>query len=160
VWKVDSSVPQYEVRTLAEEVDGVVVRERLLASVSTSFSALALLLTAIGIHGLLSFLVVQRVREVAIRVALGARRLGVVGMVAREAAVLVGAGACVAVPLTMALGRLSSRWLSDVLFGLTPTDLVTLAGATTILIVVGVLAAALPAKRASDVDPIVALRAE
>lgn len=160
VWKADSSVPQYEVRTLAEEVDAVVVRERLLATVSTAFSILALILTAIGIHGLLSFLIVQRVREFAIRIALGARRVGVVRMVAREAAMLVGAGALVAVPLALAVERLASRWLSEVLFGLTPTDVVTLAGATAILIIVGVLAAAVPAKRASGVDPMVVLRAE
>src|SRR5215510_13044839 len=152
VWKADSSVPQYEVRTLAEEIDAVVVRERLLATVSTAFSALALVLTAIGIHGLLSFLVVQRVREFAIRVALGARRVGVIRMVARDAAMLVVAGALLAMPMTIAIGWLSSRWLSEVLFGLTPTDAVTFAGATTVLIIVGVLAASLPAKRASDVD--------
>ncbi|HKE82439.1 MAG TPA: FtsX-like permease family protein, partial [Vicinamibacterales bacterium] len=160
VWKADSSVPQYEVRTLAEEVDAVVVRERLLAIVSTAFSALALVLTAVGIHGLLSFLVVQRVREFAIRVALGAGRVGVVRMVAREAAMLVGAGALVAVPLAFAVERLASHWLSEVLFGLTPTDAVTLASATATLIIVGVLAASVPAKRASGVDPMVVLRAE
>jgi len=160
VWQADSSVPQYEVRTLAEEVDAVVVRERLLATVSAAFSILALILTAIGIHGLLSFLIVQRVREFAIRIALGAQRVGVVGMVAREAGMLVVAGALVAVPLGFAVEHLASRWLSEVLFGLTPTDVVTLVGATAVLIIVGVLAAAVPAKRASDVDPMVALRAE
>jgi ABC-type antimicrobial peptide transport system permease subunit len=160
VWKTDRTVPQYEVRTLAEEVDAVVVGERLLATVSTSFSMLALLLTAIGLHGLLSFLVVQRVRELAIRMALGARRAGVVRMVAREALVLVSVGVVVAIPLAIAVGRLSSRWLADVLFGLTPTDGLTLAVATTVLLIVGALAAWLPARRASSVDPMIALRSE
>jgi len=160
IWQADNSVPQYEVRTLAEEVNGVVVRERLLATVSMAFSLLALLLTAIGLHGLLSYLVVQRKRELAIRVALGARRAGVVAMVAREAVVLVGVGTALAVPLMMALARVSTHWLSDVLFGLTVNDGATLAAAIAVLITVGAAAASLPAKRASDVDPMVALRAE
>jgi ABC-type antimicrobial peptide transport system permease subunit len=145
---------------LAEEIDAVVVRERLLATLSAGFGLLALILTAIGLHGVLSFLVVQRLRERAIRVALGAPRFGVVGMVVREAAVVVGAGALIAVPFGLVISRLSSRWLSELLYGLTPDDALTLAGASLLLILVGVLAAALPAKRASDVDPMVALRAE
>jgi predicted permease len=160
IWKSDRTVPQYEVRTLAEEIDAVVVRERLLATLSAGFGLLALILTAIGLHGVLSFLVVQRLRELAIRVALGAPRFGVVGMVVREAAVVVGAGALIAVPFGLVISRLSSRWLSELLYGLTPDDALTLAGASLLLILVGVLAAALPAKRASDVDPMVALRAE
>jgi putative ABC transport system permease protein len=160
VWKADSTVPQFEVRTLAEEIDAVVVRERLLATLSTGFGLLALLLTAIGLHGVLSFLVVQRVRELAIRIALGAPRLGVVGMVVREAAMVVGAGALIAVPFGLAINRAASRWLSELLYGLTPDDALTLAGAAVVLIIVGVLAASLPAKRASAVDPMVALRAE
>jgi predicted permease len=160
VWKADSTVPQYEIRTLAEEIDAVVVRERLLATLSTGFGVLALILTAVGLHGVLSFLVVQRVRELAIRVALGAPRLGVVGMVMREAALVVGAGALIAAPLGLAVNRLSSRWLSEVLYGLTAHDALTLAGASLALVVVGVLAALLPAKRAAEVDPMAALRAE
>jgi putative ABC transport system permease protein len=160
VWKADSTVPQFEVRTLAEEIDAVVVRERLLATLSTSFGVLGLILTAIGLHGVLSFLVVQRVRELAIRIALGAPRVGVVAMVVREAAVVVSAGALVAVPLGLAITRLSSRWLSELLYGLTPDDGLTLAGASLALVVVGAIAASLPARRASAVDPMVALRAE
>jgi len=104
--------------------------------------------------------VVQRVRELAIRIALGAPRVGVVAMVVREAAVVVGAGALVAVPLGLAITRLSSRWLSELLYGLTPDDGLTLAGAALALVVVGAIAASLPARRASAVDPMVALRAE
>jgi len=160
VWQADNSVPLYEVRTLAEEVDGVVMRERLLATVSTAFSLLALVLTTIGLHGLLSYLVLQRTRELAIRVALGARRPGVVALVAREAIVLVGLGAVIAVSLVLAVGRLSSRFLSDVLFGLTANDAATLSAAIAVLVFVGGVAASLPAKRASDVDPMMILRAE
>jgi predicted permease len=160
IWEADSSVPQYEVRTLAEEVDGVVVRERLLATVSTAFGLLALLLTAIGLHGLLSYLVLQRKRELAIRVALGARRAGVIGLVAREAVLLVGLGAVLAMPIMLTLARLAAHFLSDVLFGLTANDGGTLATAMSVLVLVAGVAASLPAKRASDVDPIMSLRAE
>jgi predicted permease len=160
IWEADNSVPQYEVRTLAEEVDAVVVRERLLATVSTAFGLLALCLTAVGLHGLLSYLILQRKRELAIRVALGARRAGVMALVAREAVALVGLGAVVAVPLMVTAARLSSPWLSDVLFGLTANDAATIVAAVVVLIGVGGLAASLPAKRASDVDPMAALRAE
>ncbi len=160
IWEADRSVPQYEVRTLAEELDGVVVRERLLATVSAAFSVLALLLTAIGVHGLLSYLVLQRKRELAIRVALGARRTGVIALVAREAIVLVGLGAVIAVPLMLAGAELLAQSLSDVLFGLTAYDPATLLAAVSVLVVVGGVAASLPAKRASDVDPMMVLRAE
>ena len=158
VWKTDRTVPQYEVRTLAEEVDGVVMRERLLATVSASFAVVALLLTAIGLHGLLSFLVVQRMRELAIRFALGAQRAEVMGLVAREAMILAGSGALIAVPLAIAAGRVSSKWLSDVLFELTPTDAASFVAAAAVLIVVGVCATALPSRRASRIDPMVALK--
>ncbi len=160
VWQADNSVPQYEVRTLAEELDGVVVRERLLATVSSAFSLLALLLTAIGLHGLLSYLVLQRKRELALRVALGARRMGVIAMVAREAVVLVGLGAVIAVPLMWVVAEFSSQFLSDVLFGLTTNDATTLVAAVAMLALVGGVAASLPAKRASDIDPMMVLRAE
>jgi predicted permease len=158
VWNTDRTVPQYEVRTLAEEVDGVMMNERLLATVSSSFAGMALLLTAIGLHGLLSFLVVQRIRELAIRFALGAQRAEVMGLVAREAAILVGSGAVIALPLAIVLGRLTSTWLTDVLFELTPTDAASFAAAATVLVLVGICAAALPTRRASRVDPIAALK--
>jgi len=158
VWNTDRTVPQYEVRTLAEEVNGVMMNERLLATVSSSFAGMALLLTAIGLHGLLSFLVVQRIRELAIRFALGAQRAEVMGLVAREAVILVGSGALVALPLAIALGRLTSTWLTEVLFDLTPTDAASFAVAAMVLVGVGVCAAALPTRRASRVDPIVALK--
>jgi len=158
VWKTDQTVPQFEVRTLEDEVNGVVMKERLLATVSTFFAVMALLLTAIGLHGLLSFLVVQRVRELAIRFTLGAQRADVMSLVVREAAVLVGGGALIAVPLAIAAGRLSSRWLSDVLFELTPTDAASFAAAAAVLVVVAVCATVIPTRRASRVDQMVALK--
>jgi ABC-type antimicrobial peptide transport system permease subunit len=161
VWRADSTVPQYDVRTLAQEVDAVVFRERLLATVSTFFGAPALILTAIGLHGLLAFLVVQRKRELAIRMALGAERRRAIGLVARETLILVGGGAAIAVvPSAWMLRRISSSWLEDVLFAPSPIDGLTMVSAILALAAVGVLAASIPARRAATVDPTVALRAE
>jgi ABC-type antimicrobial peptide transport system permease subunit len=160
VWRADSSVPQYEVRTLAQEVDAVVMHERLLAAVSTFFSGLALILTAIGLHGLLAFLVLQRKRELAIRMALGARRARVIRLVAHETFLLIGAGAAIAVPVAWILGRVSSVWLTGVLYGLSATDGVTIVSAMLLLTAVGLLAASIPARRAATVDPMVALRTD
>ena len=160
VWKADATVPQYTVRTLSDELDAVLIRERLLATVSTFFGALGLLLTAIGLYGLLSYMVVQRSAELAIRTALGADRLGLVWTVTREALWLVALGAAAAVPAVWVTGRLASALLSTVLFGLAPSDPVVFALAMFILMLVGAMAAALPAWRAATVDPMVALRHE
>jgi predicted permease len=160
VWQADSSVPQYEVRTMAQEVNASIMRERLLASVSSFFSALALLLTAIGLHGLLAFLVLQRRRELAIRMALGAKRAAVVRLVARETGLLIAAGVAVALPVAWMLGRLSSAWLADILYGLDATDVLSMTLAVVVLTAVGLLAASIPARRAATVDPMVVLRSE
>jgi ABC-type antimicrobial peptide transport system permease subunit len=160
VWNADATVPQYTVRTLSDELDAVLIRERLLATVSTFFGALGLLLTAIGLYGLLSYTVVQRSRELAIRTALGADRAGLVWRVTREALWLVILGAAAAVPAVWAAGRLAASLLSTVLFELAPNDPVVFALATLILLLVAAMAAARPAWRAATVDPMVALRHE
>ena len=160
VWKADATVPQYTVRTLSDELDAVLVRERLLATVSTCIGAFGLLLTAIGLYGLLSYLIVQRTAELAIRLALGADRLRLVWAVAGEALGLVLMGAALAVPAVWTIGRVTSALLSSVLYELTPGDPVVLVFATLTLLLVGAVAAALPAWRAGNVNPMVALRHE
>jgi ABC-type antimicrobial peptide transport system permease subunit len=160
VWKADRTVPQYEVRTLAEEVDATILQERLLATVATGFSALALLLTVIGLNGLLAFLVAQRTRELAIRLALGAQRTGVVGLFVREALVLTAAGSLVALPLGWVVSRAAAAWLADVLAEPSRADATLLTAAAFLLLALGALAAALPAKRAAEVDPMTTLRSE
>jgi predicted permease len=160
VWNADATVPQYTVRTLSDELDAVLIRERLLATVSSFFGALGLLLTAIGLYGLLSYVIVQRSAELAIRIALGADRGRLVWTVTREALGLVLTGAAAAAPAVWVIGRLASRLLSTVLFGLAPSDPVVLVVATLTLTLVGAMAAALPAWRAATVDPMVALRHE
>jgi predicted permease len=158
VWKADKDVPQFEVRTLAEEVDAVLIQERLIATLSSFFGGLALLLAALGLYGLLAFTVIQRNGELGIRVALGARPSVVMWMILKEALLLIAAGLVVGVPVALAAGRIASGRLSDLLFQLEPSDPWTLGAAVVGLTVVAMLAAWLPARRAARIDPISALR--
>jgi predicted permease len=160
VWRADSSVPQFEVHTLAQEVDAVLVQERLIATLSSSLGSLALLLASIGLYGLLAFAVAQRTGEIGIRMALGALRGDVIWMVLREALVLVSIGVAIGVPAALGLGRIASSRVPGLLFGLAPGDPLTISAATALLVVVAAIAAFLPALRAARVDPMVALRSE
>ena len=160
VQRIDLDLPLFATRTLAEELDAVLVRERLLATLSGFFGALALLLASIGLYGLFAFSVVRRTREIGIRVALGATAPSVVWMILREALVLVGFGLALGLLLALAAGHLAQSQLEGLLFGLTARDPLTLAAASALLSIVAVLAAYLPARRASRASPMLALRAE
>ncbi|MGA3201617.1 MAG: ABC transporter permease [Bryobacteraceae bacterium] len=160
VWKVDPKLPQFEIHTLAQEMDAALIRERLIATLSSLFGALALLLACVGLYGLLAFAVVQRTGEVGIRMALGASRGDVLWMMLREALLLTLGGLTIGVPLAIAAGRVASSKESGLLFGLRATDPLTVAGAAALLVLVSCVAAYLPARRASHVDPMVALRNE
>jgi ABC-type antimicrobial peptide transport system permease subunit len=130
------------------------VRERLMATPSGFFGGLALLLTSLGLYGVIAYGVQRRAREIGIRMSLGADRAAVLWMVLRECLVLVGLGT--------AAGALASLWLSRLvsgqLFGVTPGDPVTIAAASLILVTVAALAAYMPARRAARVDPMIVLR--
>jgi macrolide transport system ATP-binding/permease protein len=121
---------------------------------------LALLLACIGLYGLLAFSVVQRTGEVGIRMALGASRGEVLWMMLREALVLALTGLAIGLPMAVAAGRIASSKVSGLLFGLNATDPATVAAAATLLVLVSGIAAYLPARRASRIDPMVALRNE
>ena len=118
------------------------------------------LLACVGLYGLLAFALVQRTSELGIRMALGAQRRNVVWMVVREAWLLVAIGIAVGVPAAIAVARLASNQISGLLFRLEATDPLTIVAATLALATVATFAAYLPARRASRVDPMVALRAE
>jgi len=154
--EVDRNLPIFGVRTMADQVDNTLVQQKLTARLSTFFGLLALLLASIGIYGVLSYAVAQRTSEVGLRMALGARRGTVVWMVMRDVLTLVACGLVIGIPAALALERKAS----SMLFGLGNVDAVSLAAALLILAAVAAFAAYLPARRASLVDPTVALRYE
>lgn len=137
-------------------IEGSLLRERLLATLSGFFGALALLLAAIGLYGVLSYSVASRTNEIGIRMALGANARAVRWLILREALLLLLAGVAVGLPLIVGVTRLAAT----LLYGLTPTDPVSLGVAVALLLTVTLLAGYLPARRATKLDPLTALRHE
>ena len=152
----DPAVPIRKIQPFVEMLDDNLRLERIIAQLSTVFGGLALLLAAIGLYGVLSYAVAQRTNEIGIRMALGAERGTVVRMIVRETAVLIAVGLAAGVPASLVCARL----IQSKLFGLKPSDPVTLAGAVGIMIGVAIASGYLPARRASRVDPLIALRYE
>ena len=152
----DPTLPINYLRTLDEQVSRSLNTERMLATLSGSFGTLALLLSLVGLYGVMSFVVTQRTREIGIRLALGATRLSTVWLVLRDALVMIAVGIAIALPCVWALGRLIESQLYDI----KPTDPATIAVATLILCSATLGAALIPARRASAVDPTEALRFE
>jgi predicted permease len=150
----DPNLPVNEIRPLAVMISDALNHEQLLAELAVVFGVLALLLASIGLYGVISYTIARRTNEIGIRMALGAARPAILGMVLRETLLLVLAGVAIGVPATLALGRL----VASTLFGLSPRDPVTLTAATVILLGVSLVAGAIPGARATQVDPTEALR--
>ncbi len=153
---LDPHLPLYNIKSLAGEIDESLVQERLVTWLSAAFGLLATLLTALGLYGVLTFSVARRTREIGIRVALGAQRADVFRLVMTRGVILVGVG--VAIGLAVSIGF--SRLLGALLFGVAPNSVATLAGVSAGLIAVALVACYIPARRATKVDPMVALRYE
>jgi ABC-type antimicrobial peptide transport system permease subunit len=153
---VDSGVPTYDMRTLTDQMEISLLTERLLATLSSVFGCLATLLAALGLYGVMAFMVTRRTREIGIRMALGAGQRDVVWMVLRETLVLAGIGVAIGLAGAYALTRLVQAQL----FGVEPTDLLTMAAASLGIAAVTALAGFIPARRATGIDPMNALRWE
>ena len=143
-------------RTVAQVADQFLVPERVTAVLSGFFAALALLLASVGLYGLMAYAVARRTREIGIRVALGAKRENILRMVLRETLALALLGLALGVPCALA----ASRLIASMLFGVSPSDLPTMAAVSLLLLIVALVAGYLPARRASRVDTMVALRYE
>jgi ABC-type antimicrobial peptide transport system permease subunit len=156
VRQVDANVPMTDVSTQMEQVERRFLQERTFAQAYTLFGSLSLILAAVGLFGVMSYAVARRTSEIGIRLALGAQRAQVLGATMRESLVLVAGGLMIG--LAIAIG--ASRFVATLLFGIAPQDGATIALAMAIMAAVAALAAYLPARRASRVDPMVALRYE
>jgi putative ABC transport system permease protein len=156
VYAVDSSLPVSNVSTLDAIVAKSISQQRFYMLLLTIFASVALALAAIGIFGVLSYAVSQRTREIGIRMALGAQARSVVRLIVRQALLLVACG----VAAGLALGLLLSQTMTKMLFDIQPTDPATYAVVSAVLAAVALVASYVPARRATRVDPIVALRSE
>jgi ABC-type antimicrobial peptide transport system permease subunit len=153
---VAPDVPIGMTYTMEQQVDSSVGRERLMASLSIFFGTLALLLTSIGLYGVLAYNVTRRTGEIGIRMALGARRSNVIWLVLRGATAYVLAGIVIGAIAALA----GSRLVASLLYGIRPSDPGNLIGAIIVLLFVTALAALVPSLRASRVDPAISLRQE
>ena len=156
VRELDASMPVFEMKTLENRLDETLGTERLIATLSAAFGLVATALAALGLYGVMAFSVARRTKEIGLRMALGAMPAEVVRMVMRETLLLLGVWLAVGIPSSFFLSRL----ISSQLFGVKAADVWTLAAALAILVAVAAGAGFLPARRASGIDPIQALRYE
>ncbi len=156
VHDLDSNLPVFEMITLEKQMENSLVTERLVTSLSTGFGLLATVLAAIGLYGVMAYTVTRRTREIGIRMAIGAAKPHVLWLIMREVLILLGIGMVIALPLSWAL----TQSVRSQLYGIQPTDPLTVAAATLAIAAVAMLAGYLPARRASKVHPMLALRYE
>jgi predicted permease len=156
IWKVDSQLPVTKVETMSEVAASSFAARRFNMSLLSLFAGLALVLAAIGIYGVMSNAVTQRTQEIGIRLALGARGVDVLKLIVRNGLTLVAIGVALGLAGAFALTRL----MTTLLFGVTPTDGLTIGVVSAVLVGVALIACLIPARRATKVDPLVALRYE
>ncbi len=156
VLAIDRNQPIFDVKTLDQRVNDAVAVSRSLMLLLGSFALLALVLGAVGIYGIVSYSVTQRTHEIGIRMALGARAGNVLGLIMKNGLTLVLTGIAIGIAGAIAL----TRFLTTLLFGVTPTDSVTFVVVSVVFFVIAIIASLIPAIRATRVDPLIALRYE
>jgi predicted permease len=156
VQHIDPNLPLLDIRTQRQQIDADLQQERIFASLSTAFGLLALTLACVGIYGIMAYTVAQRTNEIGIRLALGARRGQVRGMVLRESGWLAVAGVAIGSSVALGLGRL----VESLLYGVKAADPLSVLGAALLLLAVALSSGWIPARRASRLEPMDALRHE
>jgi len=156
VWKVDPDQPMWKMRTVEFLLERNVANRKFLMLLMGIFAGLALILAMIGLYGVISYVVNQRLQEIGVRMALGAQANDILGMVLRQGMIL----ALMGVGLGLAVAWLVTRLIERLLYQVSPTDPLTFAGIAVLLTLLALLACFLPARRATRVDPLVALRYE
>jgi ABC-type antimicrobial peptide transport system permease subunit len=154
--QIDDKLPIFGVTTMSDSVHDVLDQDRLIAQLVSFFGALALILACIGLYGVMAHGVARRTNEIGIRMALGARAGNIALMILRETLYLVLAGLVIGVPAAL----FGARLIATQLFDMSPTDPITLVAAAVVMTIVALLAGYLPARRASRVNPLNALRYE
>lgn len=153
---IDKDLPVFDVRTQTQQIDATLSNERIFAALASGFGFLALILASVGIYGIMAYAVARRTGEIGIRMALGAQRHQVLMMVLRETALLAAAGIVIGIVAATGL----TRYIGSMLYGLKSSDPLTLCSAVVLLLAVALIAGWWPARRASRLDPMVALRHE
>jgi ABC-type antimicrobial peptide transport system permease subunit len=154
VQRIDKDLPLIDIRTQQEQIDSTTQQERIFASLTVGFGVLALVLACVGIYGIMTYTVTQRTNEIGIRLALGAQRGRVRAMVLRETGWLAMFGVIAGIAIALGLGRL----VKSMLYGLSPNDPISLTSAALLLLAIAIIAAWIPAARASRIEPMEALR--
>ena len=157
---IHPGLPLFGIKTQTEQIDELLLPERMFATLTSFFGLLALALVCVGLYGIISYGVTMRTTEIGVRMALGARAPDIVRMVLGETAALVSKGVAIGLPVAFAAGYLAASAVADILFGLEATDPTSLVVATVVMALIGSLAGVLPARRASAVLPMTALRCE
>jgi ABC-type antimicrobial peptide transport system permease subunit len=160
VKKVNPNQPLYFVGTARENQDSFVAQNRIIATMFSIFGLVAVILASVGLYGVTSFSVNQRTQEFGIRMALGADHGRILQMVLRQGAIQLAIGLGLGLGLAVAIGAAAGSAIQNVLFQVSPTDPLTYGAVALLLTVVSALATLVPARRATRVDPMIALRAE
>jgi putative ABC transport system permease protein len=154
--QLDPRLPLSEAETMTEHIEEQTSDKRFTTALLSAFAALGLVLAIVGVYGVVSYLVVQRQQEIGIRLALGSPRASVLWLITRQGLILAITGAVLGLTAT----AIASRSVASFLYGISALDLFTLCGASVLLIVIALVASAIPGRRATRINPIQALRAE